>query len=306
MQALANKAALVTGAGRGIGRSVARHFAKEGASVVVNDPGFEVDGRGFSPEPADSVVAEIVKAGGAAVACYESVATMDGGRRAVEAAMAAFGRLDAVATCHAILRDRMVFNMTEEEWDAVIRTNLNGTFAVCQHAAGLLREQRSGSIITFAAEAGLIGNSGQANYAASTSAIAGFTNALARELEEYGATANCVVPRADTRLTATASDRARGIRALRSIQQAREGQNGAATLDPEDIAPFVAYLASDIPRNVSGQTFLVHGRTISLMSQPRLTETLYKAEHLWTVEELLQVLPRSLCSNLENPAPSST
>ena len=162
---LRDKVAIVTGAGRGVGRGVAKLMAAEGAKVVVVDPGVNVDGSGFDQSIAETVVGEIRDEGGVGVACTESVATMEGGERIVQTAVDNFGRLDIVVTCAGILRDRMIFNMTEQEWDDVIAVHLKGTFTVVKHACILFRQQRSGRIITFSSQSGLVGNSGQANTA---------------------------------------------------------------------------------------------------------------------------------------------
>ena len=175
-------------------------MAQEGAKVVVVDPGSELDGSGGSVAIADSVVDEIRANGGEAVACYESVATMEGGEAIVQSAIDNFGKLDIVVTCAGILRDRMIFNMTEEEWDAVIQVHLKGTFSVVKYASILFRQQRSGRIITFSSTSGLIGNSGQANYGAAKDGIAGLTRVAARDLGRYGVTANSIAPSARTRM----------------------------------------------------------------------------------------------------------
>ena len=298
---LIDKVAIVTGAGRGIGRGIAIMMAAEGASVVVNDLGGAVDGSGTSSSPADEVVAEIKGAGGKAVANYESVSTMEGGENIVKAALDNFGRLDIVVTPAGILRDRMVFNLTEEEWDDVIAVHLKGTFSVVKHACIIFRQQRSGRIITFSSESGLVGNTGQVNYGAAKSGIAGFTKVVARDMGRYGVTANSIAPRASTRMAATIPDVASQMRAQRGESHlVEETQND---MNPEDIAPFVCYLASDFASAVNGQTFLVYGSNITLMSQPRRIRTIFK-QGRFTLDEISRLAPVQLTNGLVNPSPA--
>ena len=233
---LEDKVAIVTGSGRGIGRGIAILMAQEGAKVVVVDPGAELDGSGGSIAIADSVVNEIRAHGGEAAACYESVATMKGGEAIVQTALDSFGKLDVVVTCAGILRDRMLFNMTEEEWDSVIEVHLKGTFTVVKHACILFRQQRSGSIITFSSESGLIGNSGQANYGAAKSGIAGFTKVVARDMGRYGVTANSIAPRANTRMTSDIPSAASQIRAAQGVA-AIEGEDDLESAKPRRRGP---------------------------------------------------------------------
>jgi len=200
---LKGKVAVVTGAGRGIGREIALLMARHGAQVVVNDYGGSAAGSGAESAPADEVVGEITKNGGKAAANYDSVASMAGGQAIIKTAVDTFGRVDVVVNNAGILRDRMIFNMTEEEWDAVIDTHLKGTFAVTRAAAPLMREQKWGRIINMTSTSGLIGNVGQANYAAAKLGIFGFTKAVALDMGRYNVTANCISPFAWTRMIGT-------------------------------------------------------------------------------------------------------
>ncbi len=299
---LEGKVAIVTGSGRGIGRGIAMLMAQEGAKVVVVDPGAELDGSGGSIAIADSVVNEIRANGGEAAACYESVATMEGGEAIVQTALDSFGKLDIVVTCAGILRDRMIFNMTEEEWDSVIQVHLKGTFTVVKHASILFRQQRSGRIITFSSESGLIGNSGQANYGAAKSGIAGFTKVVARDMGRYGVTANSIAPRANTRMTSDIPSAASQIRAAQGVA-AIEGEDDLESASPDDVAPFTVFLASDYAAHVNGQTFLVYGGIVSLMSQPRPERSIFNGEERWSLDRLAPLARNNLTKGIDNPAP---
>ena len=299
---LKDKVGIVTGSGRGIGRGVALLMAAEGASMVVNDLGGAVDGSGNSSSPADEVVAEIAAAGGTAVANYDSVATMDGGENIVKTAIDNFGRLDIVVTPAGILRDRMVFNMTEQEWDDVIAVHLKGTFAVTKFACILFRQQRSGCIITFSSVSGLYGNSGQANYGAAKDGIAGYTRGIARDMGRYGVRVNSISPGANSRMTATVPESARDIRAASGIQGAARPQTLELRREAEDIAPFVTWLASDKAEGVNGQVFHVTGGEVSLMNNPEPARTLTK-QGRWSVAEIGAMFPGTLGLDLVNPAP---
>jgi len=200
---LEGKVIALTGAGRGIGRECALLAASEGARIVVNDPGVNPDGSGHDDSPAAQVADEIKKAGGQAVANFADVSTMEGGESVIKSALDTYGRIDGLINLAAILRDRMVFNLTEQEWDDVIRVDLKGHFTTIKPASIVMRQQRYGRIVNYSSVSGLGGNSGQANYGAAKAGVAGLTRVVARDLGRYGVTCNCIAPGASTRLTAT-------------------------------------------------------------------------------------------------------
>jgi NAD(P)-dependent dehydrogenase (short-subunit alcohol dehydrogenase family) len=312
MGMLDGKAAIVTGGGRGIGRAVALALADAGAKVVVDDPGVNVDGSGHDNGPADQVVAEIKAAGGEATSCYESVATMDGGDKIIRKALDTYGLLDIVVTPHGILRDRMVFNMGEEEFDEVVQVHLKGTFALLKPAAVLFRQQKSGRIITFTSGAGLSGNTGQANYSAAKGGIAGLTRTAALDLGKYGITVNCIAPAALTRMTGGVSDEARQKR--QELGLAQKDRTVSMLRDPEDIAPMVVYLASDDAWWINGHIFMCYGGTIGWYPIPEPTRKMEK-DGRWTPEEIAQQIKPALFDKdfiskavpnpEEQPAPAS-
>ena len=297
---LQDKVAIVTGAGRGVGKGVAHQLAEEGAKVVVVDLGVNVDVTGANQSVAEQVANEIKEAGGTAVACAESVATMAGGENIIQTAIDSFEKLDIVVTCAGILRDRMVFNMSEEEWDDVIAVHLKGTFTIVKNACILFRQQRSGRVITFSSTSGLYGNSGQANYGAAKEGIAGFTRVVARDMGRYGVTANSISPSASTRMTTSVPEEARSLRASRGITS---GSSTTLRGEPEDIAPFVTWLASDESSHVNGHVFHVTAGLISLLNEPDPIKTIHK-EGRWPLEELAKVFPATLGLELHNPAPA--
>jgi NAD(P)-dependent dehydrogenase (short-subunit alcohol dehydrogenase family) len=300
---LDGRVAVVTGAGRGIGRGIALELARAGAHVVVNDYGVRLDGRDPSSEPADEVVAEIRDAGGQAISNAESVAEWDAAGRIIEAAVETFGRIDILVTCAGILRDRMIFNMAEEDWDAVVRTHLKGAVNCVRHAVTRMRAQRSGRIVLFSSGAGLFGNPGQTNYGAAKAAISGLAKAAARDLGPYGITVNAICPVAGTRMTVNPEVlRAREIRKQQGIVREDRGLSRLEELNPDDVAPVVAYLASDHASGVNGQFLLVVGSQISLLSQPRPARTIFKAGG-WSLDELEAMVPTTLAEGLANPAP---
>lgn len=298
---LKGKVAVVTGAGRGIGRGIAILMAAEGASVVVNDLGCAVDGSGNETQAADQVVEAIRKAGGKAAPTYDSVSEFDSAGRIIQTAVESFGRIDVLVNVAGILRDRMIFNMAEEEWDAVIATHLKGTWNCTRHAASFMREQKGGRIISFTSTSGLYGNPGQANYSAAKDGIAGMTRVVARELGKYGITVNAIAPIAQTRMIASVPRGSDAAKAARGIVTPRA--NPAATVgEPDDVAPMVAYLATDAAASINGQTFLVNGGVVARISDPAPIRTITKRSR-WEPEEIAQVFPRALGLDLVNPAP---
>ena len=301
---LQGRAAVVTGAGRGIGRGVALALGAAGAKVVVNDYGVDVHGQAPSTGPAFDVVAEIQQAGGEAVANTDSVASWTGAANIINTAVREFGRIDILVTCAGILRDRMVFNMSEDDWDSVLAVHLKGTFHCVRHTAPRMREQHYGRIITFSSGSGLFGNPGQANYGAAKSAIGGLTKVAARDLGKYGVTCNAIAPVAATRMTITPEVlRAREIRKQQGIIREERALAHLEDLKPEDVAPMVVFLASDYAANVNGQFFLCSGGSVSLLSQPRPVKTIHKSEGRWTLDELDELVPLTLAEGLVNPAP---
>ena len=301
---LQGKVAAVTGAGRGIGRGVALGLAAAGAKVVVNDYGVDVHGQAPTTGPAFDVVAEIKQAGGDAVANSDSVATWAGGENIIQAAVRSFGRIDILVTCAGILRDRMVFNMSEDDWDSVVAVHLKGTFNCVRHAAPLMREQRYGRIITFSSGSGLFGNPGQTNYGSAKAAISGLTKVVARDLGKYHVTCNAIAPVAATRMTVTPEVmKAREIRKQQGIIREERALAQLEDLKPEDVAPMVVFLASDHAANVNGQFFLCAGGSVSLLALPRAVKTIYKADGRWTLDELDELVPLTLAEGLVNPAP---
>ncbi len=283
MGVLDGKIAIVTGSGRGIGKEIALFFAREGASVVVNDLGGEVDGSGGS-RVADQVVAEIEAAGGTAVANYDSVATVEGGQAIFQTAIDKFGGLDILVNNAAILRDKTIFKMSEEEWDAVLDVHLKGHFCCSAPFARFIREtNRTGCrIINFSSVSGLFGNFGQANYGAAKAGIAGFSRVLALELAKYQCTVNVISPGAATRMTI-------GLMEGRG----QEVDADDPLVGPQQIAPVVTWLASPAAQDLTGQIVHISRGTVGIMQQPAVIRS-FVTEHLWTLEDLDQVIPTLL------------
>jgi len=263
---LEGKSVAITGAGRGIGRAVALACAAEGANVVVADYGVGMAGEDPTSEVADAVVTEITDLGGTAVAVADTVTTMAGGGRIVQTALDNWGRIDGVVCVAGILRERMLFNMSEEEWDPVIETHLKGTFTVFRHASAVMRKQESGTLIGFTSGA-FSGSVAQANYASAKGGIVSLVRSAALGLHRYGVTANCIAPIARTRMAANVP------------------QGLAEIGDAEDVAPLVVYLLSDRARHITGQIYTAVGGKIAVWNQPMEVRAMYK-DGRWTPEEI--------------------
>ena len=282
MPNLTGKVAIVTGAGRGIGREHALALAKAGANVLVNDLGVVLSGEGSDETPARQVVREIEAAGGEASANVENVADFAGAERLVAAAIERFGRLDILVNNAGILRDRMLVNMTEPEWDAVITVHLKGHFAPTRHAAAYWRErakageQLKARVINTSSPSGLFGNVGQSNYGAAKAAIAAFTVIVAQELQRYGVTVNCLAPNARTRMTEDTFE----------MHPPREGFD---LLDPANMSPVVVALCADEAQEITGQVFHVWGGAVNVLRGWSAGE-LFESDERWNADELLAEL----------------
>jgi 3-oxoacyl-[acyl-carrier protein] reductase len=302
---LEGRAGIVTGAGRGIGRAVALLLAKEGASVVVNDPGVGRGGEETEERPADEVVAEIKAAGGTALANFGSVAEYDTAGRMVKECADTFGKIDFVVNVAGMLRERMIWNMTEEDFDEVINVHLKGHWNMCHHAIKLMRTQRYGRIVNFSSDA-FKGSVGQCNYAAAKAGIIGLTRTIARETGRYGITANAMCPMAATRMTVNDAVIAGWKRRLESglLTQAQYDARMAMP-GPEFVAPMVGYLCTEESADVNGQIFHAERSLIHTYYYGEEARSMCKFEDggMFTVDELVETVPGSLMNGIPNIAP---
>ncbi|MFG2991337.1 3-oxoacyl-ACP reductase [Streptomyces sp. NPDC048257] len=296
--------AIVTGAGRGLGRAEAIELARLGASVVVNDfgqPGRDGSGEA-SAAPAEEVAAEIRAAGGRAVAHLGDVADFEQARELVELAVSSFGKLDVLVNNAGILRDRMVFSMSEEEWDSVIRVHLKGHFNTTHFASVHWRERSKaaggpvyGRIVNTSSEAFLGGSAGQPNYAAAKGGIVGLTTSTALALAKYGVTANAICPRARTRMTEDV---------FAGFEVPEDGKLDA--LAPEHVSPLVGYLASPASAQANGQLFVVHGGIVVVMERPKVAAKFDTAKESFSYEELDELLTAHYASRPANETFAAT
>jgi NAD(P)-dependent dehydrogenase (short-subunit alcohol dehydrogenase family) len=289
MGILSGRVAIVTGSGRGIGKEIATMFAREGAKVVVNDLGVDTDGTGSS-KVADQVVDEIKASGGQAVANYDSVASVEGGKAIFQSAIDSFGALDILVNNAGILRDKTLFKMEEEDWDLVMAVHLKGHYCCTRPFAQYIRETSRSEcrIINFSSVSGLYGNFGQSNYGAAKAGIAGFSRVIARELTKYRCTVNTISPGAATRMTIPLSE-ARGV----SVDPS-DFKRG-----PAQIAPVVTYLASERAKDINAQIIHVSRGSIGIMQQPAVIRS-FKAEQMWTLDQIEDLVPKLLEAKEDN------
>ena len=290
MSLLEGKVAIVTGAGRGVGRGEALGLAKNGARVVVNDVGVALDGSGGEQSPAEEVVAAIKAAGGEAIANFDDVSSWDGASHMIEQAIDSWGQIDILVNNAGIIRDRIIWNMTEEEWDSVIRGHLKGTFGPTRHVVAHWRakfkagEKVYGRVIN-TTSAAMLGNVGQVNYSAAKGGIASFTLTVAHEVQSMGITCNAIRPSAATRMTQTVTG---------DTPTAAQGSEPDAfdSRDPIHIGEFVSYLGSDAAQWISGQVFAVYGDRMLLTKGWHPTASIEKPGKGWTAEELVGAMPK--------------
>ncbi len=304
---LKDKVAIVTGSGNGLGRAEAIALAAQGAKVVINDLGTTSDGKGTDKSPAEKVVNEIKKAGGEAVPNYASVATVEGAESIIKTAIDNFGRLDILVNNAGFNRDHMIYNIPDEDWNAVLQVNLSGTFYCTRAACRIMRQQNYGRIISTSSHAGL-GNMGQSIYSAAKEGIVGFTRTVARDMQRYGVTCNVIRPVSGTRGFVEMLE-------TKGLREAWAKMWGAEVADrrlkqmlelnqPEDVANLVAYLATDKADNINGCVFEVwHGHIGVFVDPPPLEGVLWK-DGRFTPEELVQTMPTTITKDKKHDLPA--
>ena len=297
---LEGKTAIVTGGAGGMGSWISKIFAEQGAKVVVADTGADVEGRmGMDPARVNAVVDEITAAGGEAVAAIGDVSEMDVAEGLVRTALERWGKLDILVCAHGILRERMIFNMTEDEWDGSVKSHLKGCFAPTKFAAIHWRERRDGGrIIYFTSGAGIRGSAGQPNYSAAQQGKIGLMLSTAQALSRYGVTANCISPAASTRMT----DRGR------TVDREAEAPSDSAVgtrMDPKNVVPPIVYMASDAGAGVTGRVIGATGHEFVVWREPFRDQSIYSQAPFWDIDELFEQMPRTLATNdLTPPEPA--
>ena len=303
---LQGRNAVVTGSGRGIGREMALALAEEGAKVVVNGV-TQTPEEGSDLAPADATAAEIKKRGGTAIVGYGNVSDFATAEQLVKTCVDTFGSIDILVNNAGIARDRMIHNMSEEEWDAVLDTHLKGTFNMCHHAAGLMRAQKFGRIITTGSAAWQGNTVGQANYCSAKGGIVSLMRTLARELGRHGVTCNVIIPMAATRMTLNEQVKANFKRQLEEGKISKEVYEERINMPgPEHVGRVAAFLATDAAADINGVVFRSAGGVVGVYSEPIIVRTINKDHRkgeIWTVDELIELVPKILLAGYVNPGP---
>ncbi|MFA5055837.1 MAG: SDR family NAD(P)-dependent oxidoreductase [Dehalococcoidia bacterium] len=302
---LKGRNAIVTGAAGGLGKEVCLALAREGANILCNDIGADRSGAGAEKTTVDKIVDEVKALGVKAVANYDSVTDFDAAEKMVKACVSEFGRLDILVNCHGNLRDRMIFNMTKEEWDNVINVHLNGCFNTCRHACVVMREQKYGRIINVTSDAWR-GTLGHVNYGAAKGGIVSLTRAIAREMGKSNVTANCFAPIAATRMTLNDDVKKRTLKAVELGQTTKEEADYLLNMPgPEHVPPIIVYLATDKAWDINGQVFHAEGGRVGIYSEPIEVKAIYKdiKDGPLTTDELINMVPKILMQGYKNPAP---
>lgn len=300
---LKDKGAIVIGGGGGIGGEIALALAVEGARVVVNDPGGARDGTGSDQSPADKTVARIKETGGVAVPDYASAVDYNAAREIINHCLEAFGRLDILINVAGINREKMLWNMTDQDWDMVLKVHLYTNFNTIRWAAGVMREQRRGRILLTTSSAWL-GNIGQINYAAAKGAIVSFTRSAARELGGYGITCNCLAPGAATRMTVNEEVKAGFRKRMEAGVMTKETYEALINMPgPEWVPPIAVYLCTDEAWNINGKVFSAMGDKVGIYSEPVEMIQIFNNGKRWTQEQLSDLVPKTLLTGYKNPRP---
>lgn len=300
---LQGKTAIITGGAGGLGRAICMAFAAAGANVVVSDVGASREGAGAGTGPADAVVADIKKAGGNAIANYDSVTDFNASEKLIKTCASAFGRVDILINAHGNLRDRMMWNMSDDEWRQVIDVHLTGTFNTCRHASVVMKEQKWGRMINVTSDAWR-GTVGHVNYGAAKGGIVSLTRAIARETGRFGVTCNAFAPIAATRMTMSEDVKAGFKKRLEGGLITKEFYDTFMAMPgPEHVPPFLIYLCTEEGANINGQVFHLEKGRIGMYSEPIESKAIYNDGSIWDVEHLVDLVPKTLLSGYVNPAP---
>ena len=302
---LKGKNAIVTGAAGGLGKEVCLALAREGANILCNDIGADRSGAGTEKTGVDKIVDAVKAIGVKAIANYDSVTDFNAAEKMIQTCVKEFGKLDILVNCHGMLRDRMIWNMTKDEWDSVVNVHLNGTFHTCRHACVVMREQKSGRIINVTSDAWR-GTLGHVNYGAVKGGIVSLTRSIAREMGKFNVTANAFAPIAATRMTLSDDVKKRTLKAVELGQQTKEEADLMLNMPgPEHIPPIIVYLATDKAADINGQVFHCEGGRVGYYCEPVEVKSIFKDLKYgpFTTDELVAMVPKILMQGYRNPAP---